>query len=148
MGEGIREAVASGIKREDIFVVTKVWATYNTRVELGLEKSLKNLGLDYVDLFLVHWPLLLNPEGNDDKFPKKPDGTRDIIKDYNHVDTWKQMEKLIGTGKTKAIGVCNVGFASNEDRMLAEMLTMRIVQQEVPGGASSGGHYCSGRQPD
>jgi diketogulonate reductase-like aldo/keto reductase len=109
VGEGIQEALASGIKREDIFVVTKVWATYNTRVELGLEKSLKNLGLDYVDLFLVHWPLLLNPEGNDDKFPKKPDGTRDIIKDYNHVDTWKQMEKLVGTGKTKAIGVCNVG---------------------------------------
>lgn len=107
VGEGIKDALASGIKREDIFVVTKVWATYNTRVELGLEKSLKNLGLDYVDLFLVHWPLLMNPEGNDDKFPKLPDGTRDIIRDYNHVDTWKQMEKLLPGGKTKAIGVCN-----------------------------------------
>lgn len=53
VGEGIKEAIASGIKRSDIFVVTKVWATYNTRVELGLLKSLKNLGLDYVDLFLV-----------------------------------------------------------------------------------------------
>lgn len=53
VGEGIKDALASGIKREDIFVVTKVWATYNSRVELGLEKSLKNLGLDYVDLFLV-----------------------------------------------------------------------------------------------
>ena len=41
------------MKREDIFVVTKVWATYNTRVELGLDKSLKSLGLDYVDLLLV-----------------------------------------------------------------------------------------------
>jgi diketogulonate reductase-like aldo/keto reductase len=50
----------------------------------------------------------MNPEGNDDKFPKLPDGTRDIIRSYNHVDTWKQMEKLLGTGKTKAIGVCNV----------------------------------------
>ncbi|KAH8907560.1 Aldo/keto reductase [Coniochaeta sp. PMI_546] len=107
VGEGIKEALASGIKREDIFVVTKVWATYNTRVELGLEKSLKNLGLDYVDLFLVHWPLLMNPEGNDDKFPKLPDGSRDIIRDHNHVDTWKQMEKLLPGGKTKAIGVCN-----------------------------------------
>jgi diketogulonate reductase-like aldo/keto reductase len=53
VGEGIKEAIASGIKREDIFVVTKVWGTYTSRVELGLEKSLKNLGLDYVDLFLV-----------------------------------------------------------------------------------------------
>lgn len=50
---------------------------------------------------------MLNPEGNDDKFPKLPDGSRDIIKDYNHVDTWKQMEKLLPGGKTKAIGVCN-----------------------------------------
>lgn len=63
MGEGLAEAFASGVKREDVFIMTKVWATYNTRVELGLEKSLKALGLDYVDLYLVHWPLLLNPEG-------------------------------------------------------------------------------------
>lgn len=53
VGEGLKEAFESGIKREDIFVVTKIWATYTTRVELGLEKSLKNLGLDYVDLLLV-----------------------------------------------------------------------------------------------
>lgn len=43
--------------------MTKAWATYNTRIELALDKSLKALGLDYVDLFLVHWPLLLNPDG-------------------------------------------------------------------------------------
>jgi len=107
VGAGLKEAFAAGVKREDIFVVTKVWATYNTRVELGLDKSLKSLGLDYVDLFLVHWPLLMNPEGNDEKFPKLPDGSRDIIRTHNHVDTWKLMEKLVATGKTKAIGVCN-----------------------------------------
>ncbi|RKU43674.1 H/ACA snoRNP pseudouridylase subunit [Coniochaeta pulveracea] len=128
VGEGIREALASGIKREDIFVVTKVWATYNTRVELGLEKSLKNLGLDYVDLFLVHWPLLMNPNGNDDKFPKKPDGTRDIIKDFNHVETWKQMEKLVGTGKTKAIGVCNYSKKYLEE-LLREATIIPAVNQ-------------------
>lgn len=50
----------------------------------------------------------MNPEGNHDKFPTLPDGSRDIIRDYNHVDTWKQMEKLLGTGKVKAIGVSNV----------------------------------------
>jgi diketogulonate reductase-like aldo/keto reductase len=54
VGEGLAEAFASGVvKREDVFVVSKVWATYNTRVELGLDKSLKSLGLEYVDLFLV-----------------------------------------------------------------------------------------------
>ena len=53
MGKGLAEAFASGIKREDVFVVSKVWATYTTRCELGLQKSLEKLGLDYVDLFLV-----------------------------------------------------------------------------------------------
>ena len=53
VGQGLKEAFASGVKREDVFVMTKVWATYNTRVELGLEKSLKSLGLDYVDMFLI-----------------------------------------------------------------------------------------------
>ncbi|KAK7413554.1 H/ACA snoRNP pseudouridylase subunit [Neonectria punicea] len=107
VGQGLKAAFDSGVKREDVFVMTKVWATYNTRCELALDKSLKSLGLDYVDLFLVHWPLLLNPEGNHDKFPTLPDGSRDIIRSHNHVDTWKQMEKLVATGKTKAIGVCN-----------------------------------------
>lgn len=107
VGAGLAEAFAAGIKREDIFVVSKVWTTYNTRTELGLDKSLKSLGLDYVDLFLVHWPLLMNPEGNHDKFPTLPSGARDIIHTYSHIDTWKQMEALLATGKTKAIGISN-----------------------------------------
>jgi diketogulonate reductase-like aldo/keto reductase len=54
VGQGLADAFAQGIvKREDIFVVTKIWATYTTRCALGLEKSLKSLGLEYVDLVLV-----------------------------------------------------------------------------------------------
>ncbi|VUC22194.1 unnamed protein product [Clonostachys rosea] len=107
VGAGIKEALDSGIKREDIFVVTKIWATYNTRVAEGLDKSLKSLGLDYVDLLLIHWPLLLNPEGNDDKFPKKPDGSRDVIHGWDHLEAWKQMEAVVKSGKVRSIGVCN-----------------------------------------
>lgn len=46
--------------------------------------------------------------GNHDKFPTLPDGKRDVIWDYNHVDGWKQMEAVLATGKTKSIGVSNV----------------------------------------
>jgi glycerol 2-dehydrogenase (NADP+) len=64
VGNGIKEALQSGkVKREDLFVTTKLWCTYHTRVEEALDKSLKNLGLDYVDLYLMHWPLAMNPEG-------------------------------------------------------------------------------------
>jgi len=57
VGEGFKEAFQSGIKREDIFVTTKVWCTYHSRVEQCLDQSLKMLGLDYVDLYLMHWPV-------------------------------------------------------------------------------------------
>ena len=53
VGEGLKQAFAAGVKREDIYVMTKVWATYNTRVEECLDKSLKSLGLEYVDMYLI-----------------------------------------------------------------------------------------------
>lgn len=113
VGQGLKAAFDSGIKREDIFVVTKLWNTYSTRTEVGLDKSLKSLGLDYVDLFLVHWAVGMNPNGtrpdggDADRFPLLPNGERDILWDHDHVQTWKDMEALVKTGKAKSIGVCN-----------------------------------------
>jgi len=63
IGAGLAAAFKAGVKREDIFVTTKLWCTYHRKAELGLEKSLKSLGLDYVDLFLMHWPVPMNPDG-------------------------------------------------------------------------------------
>lgn len=82
VGRGIRE---SGIPREEIFVTTKVWAahTYNGTVEKGLEESLKRLGLDYVDMWLLHWPV-------------------------NYINAWKDMEKIYQIGRVRAIGVSNM----------------------------------------
>ncbi|KAJ5825117.1 Aldo/keto reductase subgroup [Penicillium robsamsonii] len=108
VGQGIKEAIDAGIvKREDLFVTTKLWCSYHSRVEEGLEQSLKDLGLEYVDLYLMHWPLAMNPKGNHNLFPKLADGSRDIVHSHSHVTTWKSMEKLVGTGKVKAIGVSN-----------------------------------------
>ncbi|GAD93749.1 glycerol dehydrogenase [Paecilomyces variotii No. 5] len=108
VGNGLKEAFASGkVKREDVFVTTKLWCSYHTRVEEALDLSLKNLGLDYVDLYLMHWPLAMNPNGNHPLFPKLPDGSRDILREHSHVTTYKSMEKLLVTGKVKAIGVSN-----------------------------------------
>jgi len=128
VGEGLKQAFASGVKREDIFVTTKQWCTYASRVEENLDKSLKSLGLDYVDLYLVHWPLAMNPKGNHERFPKHPDGSRDIVKDWSHLQTWAQMEKLLDTGKVKAIGVCNYSVKFLEE-LLAHAKVVPAVNQ-------------------
>jgi glycerol 2-dehydrogenase (NADP+) len=69
VGRAINKAIADGkVKREDLFVTTKLWATFADRPADGLEQSLKNLGLDYVDLYLVHWPIMMNPKGRASSF--------------------------------------------------------------------------------
>lgn len=85
VGQGIKN---SGIKREDLFITTKVWNAdqgYDNTIR-AFDESLERLGMDYVDLYLIHWP---TPEFDD------------------YVDTYKAMEKLYNDGKVKAIGVCN-----------------------------------------
>ena len=64
IGEALKEAFESGVvKREEVFITTKLWCTYHSQVEQALDMSLKSLGLDYVDLYLMHWPVPMNPNG-------------------------------------------------------------------------------------
>ena len=53
--------------------------------------------------------------GNHEKFAKLPDGSRDLVKDWSHIETWKSVEKLMATGKAKAIGVANYSLKYLED---------------------------------
>jgi glycerol 2-dehydrogenase (NADP+) len=51
------------VKREDLFITSKLWCTFHTRAEEGLQKSLDLLKTPYVDLYLMHWPVPMNPNG-------------------------------------------------------------------------------------
>ncbi|PFH46598.1 hypothetical protein AMATHDRAFT_199279 [Amanita thiersii Skay4041] len=104
VGKGIE---ASGVPRSEIFITSKVWGTYHSRVEESLNQTLANLGTDYLDLYLMHWPVPLNPKGNHPSFPTLPDGKRDVDHAWDIRDTWKQMEGLVKKGKVKTIGVSN-----------------------------------------
>jgi glycerol 2-dehydrogenase (NADP+) len=129
VGEGLKEALADGrVKRSDIFVTTKLWCTFHSRVEENLNMSLESLGLDYVDLYLVHWPCAMNANGNDPKFPRLPDGSRDLDTSRSHVQTYKEMEKLLKTGKTRAIGVANYSKKYLEE-LLPEVNIVPAVNQ-------------------
>ncbi|KAH8834917.1 NADP-dependent oxidoreductase domain-containing protein [Flagelloscypha sp. PMI_526] len=125
VGEGVAK---SGIPRSEIFVTSKVWGTYHTRVEDGLNETLSNLGFDYLDLYLVHWPIALNPKGNNNFIPTRPDGSRDILDDWKFIDTWKQMEALVKKGKVKAIGVSNCS-QMNLEKILSECEIVPAVNQ-------------------
>lgn len=81
VGQGIREKIAEGIvKREDIFYVTKLWCTdmEASRVEHACRRSLVNAGLEYIDLYLIHFPVAFANRGND-LFPKNADGRLETV---------------------------------------------------------------------
>ena len=91
VGKGIRE---SGIDRKDLFVTTKLWnSNHSYKLTLrSFEESMNKLGLDYLDLFLIHWP--------------NPVAFRDHWQEAN-AESWKAMEELYEAGKIRAIGVSN-----------------------------------------
>ncbi|KAH9813157.1 NADP-dependent oxidoreductase domain-containing protein [Melampsora americana] len=107
---------ASGIKREEIFLTSKLWNTWHhpSRVSIGLEDTLKELKTTYLDLYLIHWPVAFDEPTQvsiptEYLFPKDAPTDTKVKLDLQTslVDTWKEMIKLKETGKVKAIGVSN-----------------------------------------
>ncbi len=91
VGEGIK---ASGVDRHDLFVSTKLWNTDHgyDRTKKAIDSSLQKLGLDYLDLYLIHWP--------------NPEAMRANWADLN-AESWRAMEEAVKAGKIRAIGISN-----------------------------------------
>ena len=104
VGAGI---VASGVARSEIFITSKLWNTkhHPEDVEAACRKTLADLGVDYLDLYLIHWPVAF--QRGDNMFPKNEDGTIKYDTEIHPTTTWLAMEKLVEKGLTKSIGLSN-----------------------------------------
>ncbi len=109
VGEALQTELAAGrIAREDIFITTKLWNTNHRpeRVEPAFEASLERLGLDYLDLYLIHTPFAFQP--GDEFDPRDQDGRVVYDKGVTLLDTWKAMEELVDRGRCRAIGLSDI----------------------------------------
>ncbi|KAM3567800.1 hypothetical protein VYU27_010061, partial [Nannochloropsis oceanica] len=113
VGEAIKEAIDAGvITRKDLFITSKLWNTFHAQehVEVALRKSLKDLGLDYVDLYLIHFPISLKYVPIDEVYP--PEWINPTTKKMEFAsvpvrETWAGMEGVCAKGLARNIGISN-----------------------------------------
>jgi len=138
-GEGIRRAIDQGIcTREELWVTSKLWNTFHRpeHVREACEKNLADLGVDYLDLYLVHFPIALKyvpiterypPEWIFDPQAEQPEMVTDPVP---LADTWRAMEALVQAGLVRNIGVCNYNSALVHDLMAYATIKPAMLQVE------------------
>ncbi|KXJ87113.1 GCY protein [Microdochium bolleyi] len=127
VGEGIRK---SGVARSDIWLTGKLWNTHHAPgdVEAGVDKSLKDLGTDYLDLYLMHWPVAFKNTGK--WFPLEDSGVF-ALADIPPAATWAAMQKLVESGKVRAIGVSNFTIQRAEELLAVPTTTITPAVNQI-----------------
>jgi len=131
VGEAMQEVFKQGkIKREDVFIITKLWNTNHRpeRVKPACEASLKKLQLDFADLYLIHTPYAFQP--GDDQDPRDANGNVIYDQGVTLLDTWRAMEGLVSQGKCKAIGISDVSLEQVQRIFEAARIKPAVVHVE------------------
>ncbi|XP_049544028.1 aldo-keto reductase family 1 member B1-like [Anopheles darlingi] len=129
VGEGVKAKIEEGVvKREELFLTSKLWNTFHRPdlVEGACRETLKNLGVEYLDLYLIHWPMAYREDGP--LFPQDENG-KTAYSDVDYVDTYKALEKLVGLGLVKSIGISN--FNSKQVERVLAAATIKPVTNQV-----------------
>jgi len=130
IGKAIKDKISNGdVKREDLFITSKLWNAFHDPkfVKAAIEKSLKSLQLDYLDLYLIHWPVAYK-EIEGDLHPKN-DKDELWFSDVDYVDTWKAMEELVDAGLVKSIGISN--FNSKQIQRVIDVARIQPVMNQI-----------------
>src|SRR5271163_2316465 len=109
VGDAMQEAFKAGrIRREDVFVTTKLWNNNHRpeRVKPAFDASRRRLQLDYVDCYLIHTPFAFRPGEEQD--PRDGDGRVIYDPDVTLVETWRALERLVGEGQCRSIGLSDI----------------------------------------
>jgi D-xylose reductase len=132
VGQGIRRAIEEGVvMREDLWVTSKLWNTYHKaeHVEKACRKSLADLSLDYLDLYLVHFPIALKYVPIEERYPPEwihdPSAEKPTIVEETNAPmhlTWRAMEELVLDKLCKRIGVCNFNV-----QLLSDLLSYAAI---------------------
>lgn len=139
VGEGIARAIAEGLcRREELWVTSKLWNTYHRKehVEAACRKSLDDFGLDYFDLYLVHFPIALSFVDFQDRYPPEwlfnPSAEMPSMQ-LDRVplsETWAAMEQLVGAKLARQIGICNYSAILLHDLMNYAIIKPAMLQIE------------------
>lgn len=139
-GEGLAQAMADGmVAREELWITSKLWNTFHAaeHVEEACRKTLADLRLDYLDLYLIHFPIALQYVPIADRYPpewtfeaeaEKPQMVRAPVPLH---ETWAAMEQLVDKGLVKRIGVCNYNSALLHDLMAYANVKPAMLQIEA-----------------
>jgi D-xylose reductase len=140
VGQGLRTAISSGAcRREDLWVTSKLWNTDHRRqhVRPAVERSLRDLGLDYLDLYLVHFPIALEYVPPEVRYPAgwlaDPNRPERGMQGVNvpQIETWRAMEELVAAGLVRNIGICNFNCALLRDLLSQASIRPAVLQVEL-----------------
>ncbi|KAF8735008.1 hypothetical protein AX14_002918 [Amanita brunnescens Koide BX004] len=135
-GEGVKRAIKDGIvKRDELFITSKLWNTFHAyeHVKPIVKKQLEDWGLDYFDLYLIHFPIALEYVDPSHRYPSEwyGDDGRVHLENSPIRETWKAMEELVDEGLAKNIGISNFSGSLILDVLRYARIPPQVLQVEL-----------------
>ncbi|QEG23763.1 aldo/keto reductase [Mariniblastus fucicola] len=140
VGDGLHAAISNGsVQREDLWITSKLWNSYHAaeHVRPAIEKTLADLKQDYLDLYLIHFPIATKFVPFEERYPPEwffdPDAAEPKLEPVNVPirETWEAMEELKRSGLVKNIGVCNFGCSLIRDLLSYASIRPAFLQVEL-----------------